>query len=162
MHPREVAMAYVSPALILEPGAAELSAPLTTRAERFEKPFVFFHAVSAAVGERRAIAMTITGEVLSAAEALRTGLVHKVVPIGELEQRALEVAQTVANYSSHAMHTGLGFVRTVQGQTWKDAAGVGRLIRDQFLKSTEFQADLRVFLNQKLTNQGKDVWRPEG
>ena len=125
-------------------------------------PFVIFHAVSAAVGERRAIAMTITGEVLSAAEALRTGLVHKVVPIGELEQRALEVAQTVANYSSHAMHTGLGFVRTVQGQTWKDAAGVGRLIRDQFLKSTEFQADLRVFLNQKLTNQGKDVWRPEG
>ena len=134
-------MAYVSPALILEPGAAELSAPLTTRAERFEEPFVFFHAVSAAVGERRAIAMTITGEVLSAAEALRTGLVHKVVPIGELEQRALKVAQTVANYSSHAMHTGLGFVRTVQGQTWKDAAGVRRLIRDQFLKSTEFQAE---------------------
>jgi enoyl-CoA hydratase/carnithine racemase len=112
-------------------------------------PFVIFHAVSAAVGERRALAMTITGEVLSAAEALRIGLVHQVVPIGEVEQVAFEMAQTVANYSSNAMSSGLGFVHGVQGQTWKAAAGVGRLVRDQFLKSTEFQADLAAHLNPK-------------
>jgi enoyl-CoA hydratase/carnithine racemase len=112
-------------------------------------PFVIFHAVSAAMGERRALALTITGEVFSAAEALRTGLVHQVVPIGEVEQRAFEVAQTVANYSSNAMHSGLGFVNEVQGQTWKAAAGIGRMLRDNFLKSSEFQADLAAFLNQK-------------
>jgi enoyl-CoA hydratase/carnithine racemase len=111
-------------------------------------PFVIFHAVSAAVGERRAIALAITGDLLSAAEALRTGLVHRVVPVAELEQRAFEVAQAVANYSSNAMHWGLGFVRDVQGQTWKAAASRGRLVRDHFLKSPEFQEELRAFLNR--------------
>src|SRR5215813_8372666 len=95
-------------------------------------PFVFFNAVASAVGERRAIAMTITGEVFNAAEAMRIGLVHQVVPIEDVDQRALEVAQTVANYSSFALSSGLGFVHQVQGQTWKAAAGVGRLVRDEF------------------------------
>ena len=112
-------------------------------------PFVFFNAFASAVGERRAIAMTITGEVVNAAEAMRIGLVHHVVPIEDVEPRALEVAQTVANYSSNALHSGLAFVHAVRGRTWKDAAGVGRLLRDEFFKSTEFKANLGAFLNQK-------------
>jgi enoyl-CoA hydratase/carnithine racemase len=112
-------------------------------------PFVFFNAVAAAVGGRRALALTITGEVFNAAEALRIGLVHQVVPIEDVDRRAVEVAQTVANYSSHALCAGLGFVHEVQGQTWKAAAGLGRLVRNEFLKSTEFRADLAAFLNQK-------------
>jgi enoyl-CoA hydratase/carnithine racemase len=112
-------------------------------------PFVFFHAISAAVGERRTLAFTITGEVFNAAEALRIGLVHRVVPIEEVEQHGLEVARTVANYSSNALHSGLGFVHAVQGQTWQAAASVGRLVRDEFLNSREFQADLAAFLDQK-------------
>jgi enoyl-CoA hydratase/carnithine racemase len=112
-------------------------------------PFVFFNAVAAAVGERRALALTITGEVLNAAEALRIGLAHEVVPLGNLDRRALELAQTVAHYSSYALRSGLGFVHEVQGQTWKAAAGVGRFVRDEFLKSSEFQANLAAFLNQK-------------
>jgi enoyl-CoA hydratase/carnithine racemase len=112
-------------------------------------PFVFFHAVSAAVGERQTLAFTITGEVFNAAEALRIGLVHRVVPIEEVERCGLEVAQTVASFSSNALHSGLGFVHGVQGQTWKAAASVGRLVRDEFLRSREFQANLAAFLNQK-------------
>jgi len=112
-------------------------------------PFVFFNAVASAVGERRAIAMTITGEVFNAAEAMRIGLVHRVVPIEDVDQCALEVAQTVANYSSNALHSGLVFVHEVRGRTWKDAAGVGRLLRDEFFKSMEFKANLGALLNQR-------------
>jgi enoyl-CoA hydratase/carnithine racemase len=112
-------------------------------------PFVIFHPIAAAVGQRRALALTITGEVLGAPEALRIGLIHQVVPVGEIEQRALEVAQTVANYSSNAMRAGLGFVYEIQGQTWHAAAGAGSLVRDDFLKSPEFQADLAAFLQKE-------------
>jgi enoyl-CoA hydratase/carnithine racemase len=112
-------------------------------------PFVFFNAVAAAVGERRALALAITGEVFNAAEALRIGLAHQVVRIEEVDQRALEVAQTVANYSPHALRSGLGFVHEVQGQTWQSAASVGRMVRDEFLKSPEFRANLAAFLNPK-------------
>jgi enoyl-CoA hydratase/carnithine racemase len=112
-------------------------------------PFVIFPAVSAVLGERRALALTMTGEVVNAAEALRIGLVHQVVPIGEVEQRALDVAQTVANYSLNAMHSGLRFAHDVQGQTWKAAACTGSRVREQYVRSAEFQADLSAFLNQK-------------
>ena len=112
-------------------------------------PFVFFHAVSAAIGERRALALTITGELLSAAEAQHSGLVHQVVAIDELEPRAFETAQTIAGYSANALRSGLAFVQGAQGQPWKTAAGVGRLVRNEFLKSPEFQGNLKAFLGQK-------------
>jgi enoyl-CoA hydratase/carnithine racemase len=112
-------------------------------------PFVIFPAVSAAVGERRALALTITGEVIDAAEALRIGLVHQVVPAGEVEQRALYVARTVADYSLNAMHSGLRFTHEIEGQTWKAAACTGSRVREQYVKSAGFHADLSAFLNQK-------------
>ncbi len=112
-------------------------------------PFVIFPSVAAAVGQRRALALTMTGEVINAAEALRIGLVHQVVPIGEVEQRALEVAQTVANFSLNAMHSGLRFAHDIQGQTWRAAACTGSRVREQYLKSADSQADLSALLNQK-------------
>jgi enoyl-CoA hydratase/carnithine racemase len=108
-------------------------------------PFVFYHAVVAAVGERLALALTITGEILDAVEALRIGLVHRVVAAGDVEPCALELAQTVANYSSNTLRSGLGFVHALQGQPWKAAASAGRLLRDEFFKSAEFQANLKAF-----------------
>jgi len=112
-------------------------------------PFVFFHAVAAAVGERRALALTITGEILNAAEALRIGLVHKVVAVEQVERHALDLAQTVASYSANTLRSGLAFVQDLQGQPWKVAASAGRLLRDEFFKSSEFQANLRALLKQE-------------
>jgi enoyl-CoA hydratase/carnithine racemase len=112
-------------------------------------PFVIFPAVSAAVGQRCALALTMTGEVIDAPEAYRIGLVHQVVPVGEVERRALDVAQTVANYSLNAMHSGLRFAQDIQGQPWKAASCTGSRVREQYLKGADFQADLSVFLNQK-------------
>jgi enoyl-CoA hydratase/carnithine racemase len=111
-------------------------------------PFVFFHAVSAAVGERRALALTITGETFDAPEALRIGLVQRIVPIEELEPRTVELAQTVANYSANTLRSGLGFVHELQGQPWRAAASAGRLLRDEFFKSAEFQANIRAATNR--------------
>lgn len=112
-------------------------------------PFVIFPAVAAAVGQRRALALTMTGETINADEALRIGLVHQVVPIAEVEQRALDIAQTVSNFSLHAMHCGLGFSHEIQGQSWKTASCTGSRVREQYLKGAEFQADLSAFLNQR-------------
>jgi enoyl-CoA hydratase/carnithine racemase len=111
-------------------------------------PFVIFPAVAAAVGQRRALALTMTGEVINAAEALRIGLVHQVVPVAEVEQRALAVARTVADYSLHAMHSGLGFTHEIQGQTWKAAACTGSRVREQYIRGSDFQAELSAFLSR--------------
>ncbi len=119
-------------------------------------PFVFFHAVAAAVGERRTLALTITGEVLDAAEALRIGLVHQVVPTNEVEARALDLAQTVANYSSNTLRSGLGFVHALQGQPWRTAASAGRLLRNEFFNSEEFQASIKSLSEPAVRVQGAE------
>ena len=112
-------------------------------------PFVIFPAVSAAVGQRRALAMTMTGEVIGAAEALRVGLVHEVVPVAEVEQRALALAQSVASFSLNAMHCGLGFAHEIEGQTWRASSCKASLVREQYVRSANFQAELSAFLDQK-------------
>jgi enoyl-CoA hydratase/carnithine racemase len=91
----------------------------------------------------------MTGEVINAAEALRIGLVHQIVPSAEVDQRALDIAQTVANYSLNAMHSGLRFAHEIQGQTWRAASCEGSRVREQYLKSADFQSELSAYLNQK-------------
>ncbi len=49
-----------------------------------------------AVGKFQAMKMVLTGEPVSAQEALRMGLVSEVVPDGEVLKRALELAQRIA------------------------------------------------------------------
>jgi enoyl-CoA hydratase len=48
------------------------------------------------VGKGAALKMILTGEMISAAEALRIGLVEEMVPAGELMARAEQIAKTIA------------------------------------------------------------------
>jgi enoyl-CoA hydratase/carnithine racemase len=56
-----------------------------------------FGAVVAAVGERRALELALTGRIFSTAEAAAWGLVHMVAPVIELDDRATEIATALAN-----------------------------------------------------------------
>ncbi len=56
-----------------------------------------FRAVAAALGERRAVELALTGRVFSTPDALAWGLVHHVAPAFELEDRAVEIATALAN-----------------------------------------------------------------
>ncbi|ABS65259.1 Enoyl-CoA hydratase/isomerase [Parvibaculum lavamentivorans DS-1] len=51
------------------------------------------------VGKSKAMEMCLTGRMMDAAEAERSGLVSRVVPAGELMDEVLKVAQTVADMS---------------------------------------------------------------
>lgn len=53
-------------------------------------------AVSRAVNRKAALGMLLSGEFIDSAEALRIGLVNRVVPRAELETATLELARTLA------------------------------------------------------------------
>ena len=55
------------------------------------------------VGHGRAMLLNLTGEFVDAETAYAWGLVEKVVPVGELERAALEVAGQIAAQSPHAV-----------------------------------------------------------
>ena len=70
--------------------------------------------LSRLVGKGKALEMILTGEVIDAQEALRIGLVHKVVSAGELMEVTMKMAQEMASkgpialrYTKEAVYKGM-------------------------------------------------------
>jgi enoyl-CoA hydratase/carnithine racemase len=66
-----------------------------------------FRALAFALGERRAMELALTSRVFSTPEALAWGLIHYVAPAFELDDRATEVATTLANAKPAAVKEAL-------------------------------------------------------
>jgi enoyl-CoA hydratase/carnithine racemase len=58
------------------------------------------------VGLKKALEMVLTGDIISAAEAQRLGLVNQVVPADKLEEATLELAKKLAAKSPLALQAG--------------------------------------------------------
>jgi len=72
-------------------------------------------ALSRAVGARRALEMLLTGEPISAAEALAAGLVNRVVPAAELAAATRALAAKIASSSAQVVAIGkAAFYRQLQ------------------------------------------------
>jgi enoyl-CoA hydratase/carnithine racemase len=119
-------------------------------------PFLVFRMVSAALGERRTVELSLTGRTFGPAEAKEVGLVHEVT--ANLEGRAHELARALAESSPTAIQKGLGFVRETRGQDWDRAGEIGRRIRDEVFASEDFREGQRAF-QEKRTPQWPSLSR---
>jgi enoyl-CoA hydratase/carnithine racemase len=63
-------------------------------------------ALSRNVARKHAMEMLLTGDALSAADALRIGLVNRVVPAGEERAEAMRLARRIASKSAAAIRVG--------------------------------------------------------
>ena len=63
-------------------------------------------ALVRAVPPKKAMEMLLTGTPISAQEALQHGLVSRVVPAEELEERSMDLARQIATASSHVVAIG--------------------------------------------------------
>jgi len=68
------------------------------------------------VGERAARFLLLTGELIDAAEAQRTGLINAVVPADQLLERALQWARSLAEGGPHALATTKALLRSFSRQ----------------------------------------------
>ena len=112
-------------------------------------PFVIFLTVVAAVGERRATELALSGRVFGALEAREYGLVHHVVEPAVLMQRAREIAGAIAEASPTAIHAGLAFVRDARGKSWEEAGDLARQMRNEVFRSADFQEGTRAFQEKR-------------
>ncbi len=69
-------------------------------------PAVF---LSRSIGRKKALEMLLTGEMISAEQALQHGLVNKVVPARDLEQATRDLACNIAQYSLDTLGLGKKF-----------------------------------------------------
>ena len=85
-------------------------------------------ALSRAVGRKAAMRMLLTGEMASAAEAVRIGLVNEAVPDGELDGTVRALAARIASRSPASVAVGKpAFYRQAEmalGEAYAYAAGV--------------------------------------
>ena len=98
--------------------------------------------------------MVLTGDIISAAEAERLGLVNKVVPSEKLEDATLELAAKLAAKSPLALQAGKSGVYAMQNVPYSQALN---MLSDRFaaLCSTEdAEEGVKAFLEKR-----KPVWR---
>jgi enoyl-CoA hydratase/carnithine racemase len=112
-------------------------------------PFLIFRAVAAALGERRTVELSITGRVISVAEASLLGLVHQVVSLEDLETKAVEMAQEIAEASPEAMRSGLRFVAETHGLDRDDAGKLAQRFRSELFASADFAEGIRAFREKR-------------
>lgn len=112
-------------------------------------PFVIFRTIVAALGQRRATELALTGRIFPAAEAREYGLVHEVVEAGGTMARAREIAGAIAEASPTAIRAGLQFVRDARGKGWEEAGELARHMRNEIFHSTDFQEGIRAFQEKR-------------
>jgi enoyl-CoA hydratase/carnithine racemase len=113
-------------------------------------PFLVFRAVAAAIGERRATELSLTGRIFGAGEAQEIGLAHQVVVGGAAGPGlGLEVASAIAESSPTALQSGLRCVQATRGKDWKQAGEISQRARREVFASPDFQEGLRAFREKR-------------
>jgi len=112
-------------------------------------PFVIFRTIAAALGERRATELALTGRIFGANEAREYGLVHHVVETAGLIEHAREIAGAISEASPTAIHVGLAFVRDARGKRWEEAGDLAGKMRNEVFHSADFQEGIRAFQEKR-------------
>ena len=110
-------------------------------------PFVIFRAMVAAIGERRAVELGITGRILDAQQAASIGLAHRVTT--EVDASASEIAAAVATSSPAAMRTGLRFVAETHGLEWDNAGKLAQRVRRELFRTADFAEGISAFREKR-------------
>jgi len=112
-------------------------------------PFMIFRAVARAVGERRAVELSLSGRTFGAAEALQYGLVHQVAGGGECLNVAAELAAGIAARSPAAVSRGLEFVSLSREESDVEAVQLARRFRKELFEGADFREGLRAFAEKR-------------
>jgi enoyl-CoA hydratase len=107
-----------------------------------------------AVGKAKAMDMVLTGRMMDAAEAERSGLVARVVPAASLMEEAMKVADTIANMSLPSVLAGKEAVnRAYEGGLSEGVAFERRIFHSLF--ATEDQKEgMKAFIEKR-----KPAWK---
>jgi len=108
------------------------------------------------VGKGAALKLLLTGEMISAAEALRIGLVNEVLPVAELTVRARELASTIASMAPIAVRHCLAAVREGYDLPLNEALAHEAALFGICCGTADKAEGTRAFLEKR-----KPVWRNE-
>lgn len=101
------------------------------------------------VGEGTAMYLCLTGEMIDAAEALRVGLVQKVVPLDGLLAEARRIAELIASKAPLAVAASKRAVLDGAALGLDDALALEALLFGQCVTSADFREGSQAFLDKR-------------
>ncbi len=118
-------------------------------------PYVAFRSIVAAIGERRATELAITGRVASASEAYEWGLVHRLAPAEKVLETALRLATEIASFDPVALSQGLLFVQQSRRLPAEEVGLLARQFRERAVRSSTFRSAIQAFLNKRSSDSDR-------
>jgi enoyl-CoA hydratase/carnithine racemase len=112
-------------------------------------PFVVYRAVEAALGARRTLQLSLTGDLFQPAEALEWGLVDRVCPSVELADRGKAIARELAKASPLALAAGMRYFQGSRGKSWKEAGEFAARLRTELMASADFKEGIAAFKQKR-------------
>ena len=101
------------------------------------------------IGKGRAMELILTGNQIGADEALRIGLVNKIVPQGELLSAAEEVAATILSKGQIAIRLALKAVNMAEETTQSDGQALESTLFGVCCSTEDFKEGTRAFLEKR-------------
>ena len=95
-------------------------------------------------GSQGAAELMYTGDPIAAPEALRLGIVRRVVPDGEVEEAAAALARRIARHSAAALRLAKRALRA-----GPDFADIAALYRDDLMTTADAVEGLRAFVEKR-------------
>jgi enoyl-CoA hydratase/carnithine racemase len=106
------------------------------------------------VGRKKVLEMVLTGDTISASEALALGLVNKVVPKEQLEAATMELAGKLAAKSPLALQAGKRGIYMTQDMPYEKGLDVLSGIFASICSTEDAEAGVQAFLEKK-----QPVWK---
>jgi len=101
------------------------------------------------VGKSKAMEMILTGRMMDAAEAERSGLVSRVVPAASLIEEALKVAAAIAALSSPAVYAAKESVNRAYETTLAEGVRFERRIFHSLFATEDKKEGMRAFVEKR-------------
>jgi enoyl-CoA hydratase/carnithine racemase len=112
-------------------------------------PFVVYRAMEAAIGDRRTLELSLTGDLFQPAQALAWGLVHRICPSVELADRGKAIARDLAKASPLALASGMEYFQGSRGKSWKEAGELAAALRPSLMASEDFKEGIAAFKQKR-------------
>ena len=109
-------------------------------------------ALGRSVSSKHALQMLLTGDPISARQAVEIGLINEVVPAGRLEARVSEVARRIASKSSHVIAMGKVAFRRQMHLSLSEAYEMCNEVVVANLKAHDAKEGIDAFLNKRPPN----------
>ena len=101
------------------------------------------------VGSSKARELILSGDVITAQEALRIGLVDRVVPDGELLRQALGLAKKIATKSAVALGYALEAIGEGTGKSLEEGLSYEAKLFGKIAETQDMQEGVRAFLEKR-------------